>query len=126
MTPQECLESVRTARQRIRTVERELLTPRADSWERCSPEIESAAVLVAKTEQELRDAAAGLDIERRSELRNELIGLRRDLRRVNALAIAAIEHYQAWSQLLGLAFTGYSAEGRVIPFTAPVQLCVEG
>jgi len=125
MSRDEYLHIVRSARARVRTVERELMHPRLESWDKCWPALEDAACLVAALECEVR-LPAGLEVDFRSELRDEVAGLRRDLRRMTAVANTAVDHYHAISQLLCVALSGYSPDGNVVAMRTAAQFCAQG
>ena len=124
----EDIEQVRQARWKLRQVRQILMTPSPEQLGECGPVLEEAADLLGSLLDGGISSARGplLRSDLRSDLRNELQLLRRELTVVTALMQQAAGYYLGWAQMLGAAIGGYNNRGDVPPLAVQSRLSVQG
>jgi hypothetical protein len=123
--PAHTLERLKQAGADLGLVHEALLTPGADVWQQCSPQLNHAAGLLETVERRLRTDPP-LDLELKAEYRRHMAVLRKDLARIHRLMEAAAGSYLGWAQILAAAVNGYNGSGAVPPLEPPTLVSVEG
>jgi hypothetical protein len=119
------LEPLRSAQSRLQRVHDALLNPKADVWARSMPELEAVTEALRAVERQLR-LESTMDLPARAAVRQQVVAVRRELRRIESLMESAAAIHLEWAQMLALAVNGYSAAGSALPLAASAAISVQG
>jgi hypothetical protein len=120
------LETARRARHEIERVRLLLIQPVPQVLEVCARHAQVAAQCMGALEMALRGQS---NLAARDALNRELIGLRRELRRVSALLDNAARFYSSWALLIGHGPGGlesYRPDGSAAATSVVRKLVVHG
>jgi hypothetical protein len=115
------LASVETVRWRVRDLRAALLAPSRDPIEKSLAGLVEAAGLLAAVEREIRS-----NVPAGSEIRRELLALKRDLGSTSRLIEHGARFYRGLAGLLSSATLGYTPSGEAAPLAASGSISIEG
>ena len=117
------LTGVRDARRHVDALRQALLSPTAESIEKCLPVLEEAAACLRNVQREL-DLTPASPHSRR-QLSGELRALRAQLSVALRLAAEGARFHAGWARLLGAWASGYTRDGEAAALTPAPTVWVE-